>query len=408
MKWLHSFITVLALLCASAHAEEEFGFVCGGWDGEGSATSYQDSLVVTRIVFIGFPDEPNRQDLPSWADTLKGEFSSFIESMSHGKQTLQLSIVKRLDDSTKVWVADSSAAEYNYDWHGLNREILKRIHDVCLAATGDSIWKGVEQVCIYHYTCVWSDFGYGGYAFFGFTGVPALEAEGFTLRFPAQAVNSNSNRTWSSYATGHEYGHNLGFVIHTPNTDDPDDAADYVNMGRYDCMRGNGGNNVSLQGFLPYHVKLLADNFGWLDVATVNADTVDLRIPDVRDADDGKIYRVNVPNSNQHFLLANHQGTDFDGKYSGTGLLVWHILPNVAWDLECAGGKSTSGNPDPVSGKDALEISPYSVGSAADFFTGDTLFTCGTNPHAYLYQSTYSSAQDVATPIALENIRDAV
>lgn len=404
MKWLLGLcLSACTLFNGSAHADE-LDFVCGGWEGEGVASLSEDSSVVARIVFVGFPDEPTRQALPSWADTLKIDFIDYMESMSHGEQALDLRIIKPLDDSTKAWVADSSAAEYNGDWQTLNRQIMNKIHDAYFTATGDSIWKGVEEVCIFHYTRVWFDVGIGGYAIPGFGGgVPALQAIGFAIRFPQQTVNGSPNRTWSSFATGHEYGHNLGFWTHTPNTDDPDSLY-YVNMGRYDCMRQNGGNNVSLQGFLPYHPKILA-LFSWLDIVEVTSDVLDLHVPDIRDVSEGVVYRVR-PDTGQHFLLVNHQGTGFDTKYFGTGLLVWHILPDLAWDLECAGGKFTSGTPDPESGKDVLESSAWNMGSSADFFTGDTLFTCDTNPHTYLYQSTYISPQDVPTPIALENVRD--
>ena len=91
-----------------------------------------------------------------------------------------------------------------------------------------------------------------------------------------------------------------------------------------------------------------------------------------------------------------------------TGLLVWHILPNRAWDLESAWGKN------PVTGRDTLEADWCFEGFAGDFFTNSPPlglparmnFSRVTNPNTNLYsQLLYTSAQSVPTTVAIENIR---
>lgn len=235
--------------------------------------------------FIGFPDEPTPQNLPSWAKELKTDFADYITSISHGSQTLDLHIIKRTDESTKAWIADTTAAGYNGASGTLNTEIMNKIHEAYLPVLQDSIREGVEQVSIYHYTHVWSNNGIGGYGGLSVGTVPGFEG-GLTIRFPQADVDGIPNKTWTEYATGHEYGQHLGYYTHTPNMNlsryvpgvgwVPNER--YVNMGRYDCMRANGGNNVSVQGFLPYHPKLLADYLGWPNIVEVTSDVLGLHI----------------------------------------------------------------------------------------------------------------------------------
>ena len=96
-------------------------------------------------------------------------------------------------------------------------------------------------------------------------------------------------------------------------------------------------------------------------------------------------------------------------EYGGRGLLVWHILELRAWDLESAAGKFAGLVPDPIGGKDALESSPYNLGSAADFFDGRhrRFFSGLTNPNTNLYagMSQYGAPQTRPSSISIWNIR---
>ncbi len=97
------------------------------------------------------------------------------------------------------------------------------------------------------------------------------------------------------------------------------------------------------------------DMLDWIDGSRFVDITSDqsVEIEDIRTT--GKLYRLSI-NANEHFYVANHQGTGFDQLYKGSGLLIWHIKPyGLLWDIECADGKFTSGYPDPVSGTDLLD-----------------------------------------------------
>lgn len=183
-------------------------------------------------------------------------------------------------------------------------------------------------------------------------------------------------------------------------------------MGRYDCMRQNGGNGVNGQGLLPYGSVALNSRIpSWLPDSVITGNVTNFHIKDIRGTA-GKVYRINVPNTDQYFALTNHQGTGFDAKYTGTGLLVWHVRPDVFYDCESAYGKfdniGPSQTPNPVSGKDLLEYDYTRLGDPEDFFDGSPgSLSCSTNPHTYLYTGenpTNQAAQSVPTWLTLTNI----
>ncbi len=135
-----------------------------------------------------------------------------------------------------------------------------------------------------------------------------------------------------------------------------------------------------------------------------------VEIEDIRTT--GKLYRLSI-NANEHFYVANHQGTGFDQLYEGTGLLIWHIKPySLLWDIESADGKFTNGNPDPVSGTDLLDqlIADYN-GSADDFFSGTSVqnFSADTNPSSNGYDgSSRTSPEQILSHKAILNIKQKV
>jgi len=203
-------------------------------------------------------------------------------------------------------------------------------------------------------------------------------------------------------------------------------------MGRYDVLRGFGSNEPP-ERVNPYHPIQLFEHTPWLGKVEITSDVRDFHIPQLRNSDPAKrkVYVVKPqPLSgqyfNQYFLLSNHQGDagspilQFDANYQGKGLLIWHVLPAKAWDLESAGGEV----PDvrlgqifdpippgaPILRGDALARSWTFAGSGADFYSdfyGVTDFSATTNPNSNYYSEFFDffSPQDVVSHIGVENIR---
>jgi hypothetical protein len=402
---IRQFLLVLGLAFGSSAPvlATEYELNCGGAQEGVQTVGPTDSVIVARVVFVGFYNQPSRQNEPTWADTLTTNLKNYIWAMSRGHQRFSLNVVRRLDDSTKVWIAKHTASVYGGAGGSLNTEIMQTIDSTYVAALSTNIWSGVEMVFMIHHNCAFTDCNVGGYGGLGLTGsINAFTGTGTTQHLnDGLPVNHAGNRTFAEQVAGHEYGHLLGFS-HSPHTNTAE--SNYVNMGWYDIMRANTGYGASERGVVPYHVQWLVQA-GWLSKTTLSSDVVGLRVKDVRGAD-GVVYEVTIPGSNQKYLFENHQQTNFDAKYDGAGLLIWHYLPSLAWDLECAGGKFTGGSPDPASGADDLESNRWNKGSAGDFYDGTpATFAGSTNPNACLYSSnSYSAAQTGASSFALENI----
>jgi hypothetical protein len=417
------------LLAVPASADEN-QMICRSVPASAAGASGRmaDPLVVARIVFVSFPNE--YQDLPTWGEAMRAELTDYIAAMSRGRQHFDLTILTRPDTPGRAWLAANPASYYQDPARGmaaLNREIMTRIDSLMPNA-----WNGVEQVFMVHYQCAWtpSECVAVGWSSLGFAGpgyVPGFSGLGTTQRIIGTDVNGDVEAESARHIAAHEYGHTLGF-IHSPGTDPAITfPAELVNMGYYDAMTATA-SFIRQRGIFPYHAMWLSDAAGvaWVPREIITADTVGLRIPDVR-GPNAVVYLVPTADPAQCFLLVNHQGTtSWDAKYGNRGLVIWHLLGNQiykAWDLESADGKYVLVNgqldrtqPDPVAGKDALEASAGWLGSGVDFFDGanagdghdDVRFAFDTNPNTNLYAgspATYSSPQSRPTALSFENIR---
>lgn len=419
----------LALLAApafSAGADRLCG--SGALSPEMARGIAADPLVEARIVFVSFPDE--FQQNPVWSEALRAELTDYIAAMSRGRQQFNLSVLTRPDAPGTVWLAThppSYYAETGRGFAAVNAEVMTRIDSLL-----PNVWNGVEQVFMVHYRCAWTvdecaAVAWSGLGFVGAGTVPGFSGHGTTQRIVGSDVNSALEASTAAHLAGHEYGHVLGFPHSPGTTPQITQPSEIVNMGHYDAMTATA-SYIREQGLFPYHAMWLSDpdNVNWIPRVTLTADTVGLRVPDLR-GPSAAVYLVPTADPTQSFLLVNHQGsTPWDEKYGNRGLLIWHLLgsPNPrAWDLESADGKYAVVNgqldrtrPDPVAGKDALEVSPAVLGAGADFFDGsaapdghdDDRFTPATNPHTGLYASMpplYSSPQSRTSSLAFENIR---
>jgi hypothetical protein len=205
----------------------------------------------------------------------------------------------------------------------------------------------------------------------------------------------------------------------------------YINVGRYDVMRGIVGPDPP-ERVNPYHPLQLVYSPKWIMADTIRADVRDFHIPQLRNPDPSKrkVYIVKPELSpeyfGQYFLLSNHQGDpasptlQFDANYQGRGLLVWHILGDRVWDLESAAGEVPDirlGQPfdpllpiSPPHRGDGLARSWTFLGGAGDFYSdfyGVTDFSATTSPNSNFYAEDFGffSPQSIVSHIGVENIR---
>lgn len=121
----------------------------------------------------------------------------------------------------------------------------------------------------------------------------------------------------------HEIGHALGAMDYYDTNYTT--GGSYEGTGKWDIMASGSWNNdgINPAGFNPY-VK--AYDFGWCDIVEVNKDTTATLQPSFRS---NQIIRLNSPEQGDFFLIENRQQNSFDTSIPGSGLLIYHIGPNM-------------------------------------------------------------------------------
>jgi hypothetical protein len=419
-----------------------------------------------RIVLASFPAHANpslpccecvdpidNDNMPPWADAFAAGFEQYLAWVSNGRFTPNVEVIHHADPALagRNWRALNPSTYYRNNcatggsphYGHLNAELIQRIHEEHAANGNPNVWTGVAAVLFINFESVWPHGGFIGIGNMGlpptFNGAPynfAADVGGATIMLGCWEIDDAAVPARVERAATHEFGHVLG-LQHTPFTANISTSTDpynpvvcgqpaldpqFVNVGRYGAiMRMAHPEPAPDPGLVAYHpmdlgASLASGATGWLPVTTIapcpSYQTV--RVADIRDPDParGRIVKVTVPASDQYFLLVNHQGGGLDAKYGGSGLLVWHIWPNRAWDLESASGKTIappgmSGSPDPNTWWDALEADVCQMGAAGDFFDGSPgrrNFNPTTNPNTNLYSTTYQT-QSVVSGLHFDNIR---
>ena len=266
--------------------------------------------------------------------------------MSRNQQTLNLKIAKRPGaDSTKAWRAPSPASAYQsgVNYGLLNNQIMGRIHSTLPPPPGSAnYWDPVNMVFVITYESPFLDGKGGGVARLGGVNVPGFVEcgqgspgcvkRGETQRlFSFDSITSPTNDRVASGAA-HEYGHILFDRIHSPFSGNPTPlygpgtppgqchlppTTEYVNMGRYDLMKGLlPGDGRPNEGIVPCHSVWLMQpdigqpTFSWVPVQQISGDVRDLHVPQIRGSA-GTIFKVVPANSaqyfDQYFIFANYQ-----------------------------------------------------------------------------------------------------
>lgn len=125
----------------------------------------------------------------------------------------------------------------------------------------------------------------------------------------------------------HELGHALGASDYY-DTDYAQNGT-YDGTGIWDIMSGGSWNDdgASPPNFNPY---VRAYDFGWNRIEEVLADSV-ITLPcmGLGNSEDTPIYRLSTPNDEDFYLLENRQKKSFDESLPESGLLIYHVNPNI-------------------------------------------------------------------------------
>lgn len=199
----------------------------------------------------------------------------------------------------------------------------------------------------------------------------------------------------------HEMGHSFGAMDFYDT--DYESGGEFSGMGEWDLMASGSWNNegISPAHFNPY-VKTM---FGWTECETLAEGEAEL-FPSL---ESNKVFRIDTGTEGDYFLLENRRQAGFDSALPGSGLMIYHILPqieeraadnriNAAYPQTCypvcAGVEVAVPNKNPASyGR---------VNSSECPFPGKNVvreFTARTVPAAI-------SSKGISALVGLENIRE--
>lgn len=121
----------------------------------------------------------------------------------------------------------------------------------------------------------------------------------------------------------HEIGHALGGMDYYDT--DYATGGSYLGTGNWDIMASGSWNNdgISPADFNPY-VKIY--NYGWAEAQAFVADTINSIKPSTEKEN---IYRIDTGTKNDYYLLENRNGEVFHAAEPGSGLLIFHIGPQL-------------------------------------------------------------------------------
>lgn len=260
-------------------------------------------------------------------------------------------------------------------------------------------------------TGIWPHKSHYGWAKYGATGVwdwyytDDASALGGTIVIGDYIIQSGLHCDGVSIMGSGTTSHELGHALDLPDLYDvdSDDGTDSEGIGHWGLMASGGYNKQTS----PAHFSAWSkDYLGWLTVETVTSSQNGLFLIPIQQA--GGVLRVDIPSSNEHFLLSNRQAQGSDQYLHNTGLLIWHVDRDLAGGLsEVGNGVNTDANHKGVDleeadGQDDLDWS-RNRGDAGDPFPGSWNTT---EFHARTYPSSLSYAGD-RCGIGIRNIWEA-
>ncbi|MCC7144591.1 MAG: hypothetical protein IT349_21030 [Candidatus Eisenbacteria bacterium] len=434
---LHVLTTVALLLVllfagSSLAIEVQCGTVDGGYPTASPCTIGHADINVVFFTYSDVLGWPNATDaLPSDADQVLSDMSSYLERMSMGAHTASFNIVRRPGtNSGKQWVYPGSRQDdvCSQIWPWLDSQLPEG-------------WETTPSLVIFIPSVlpagVSNPYGQAD----GLCHGPSTNQ--FCNTFPVVGYAwvpygyrtfSGQDPTWYPYPAElfrliltHEYGHTLG-LWHVP--------ADYAGLQGeggcgaeyyqcYDPMDDSASDNecanmASINGFIPFSAVNM-HHLGWWTPTIVSSTTTNIILHDVRTT--GELLQIPLCSDEgfedrEYLLLANYQQTQEDVILGGRGLLVWHVRGksgvycpwdfasyDQVWDVESPTGKFARDvgsycatwpkAADAAVGSDTLDCKPGMLASA--LWAGVSLQLSGqsmseaTNPSTHRYAREYLS-----------------
>ena len=153
-----------------------------------------------------------------------------------------------------------------------------------------------------------------GYVFAGYSCSPELRG-------------NNGTKISNIGVICHELGHALGAMDYYDTNYGT--GGEYEGTGKWDIMASGSWNDNGRTppNFNPY---VRSSVFGWNEQATLNSDQI-ITIPrrEIDNAAQSIIYRVETGSDGDYFLIENRQQYLFDAAIPGSGLMIYHVHPNI-------------------------------------------------------------------------------
>ena len=125
----------------------------------------------------------------------------------------------------------------------------------------------------------------------------------------------------------HELGHALGAMDYYDTNYGT--GGKYEGTGNWDIMASGSWNDEGRTppNFNPY---VRSSVFGWNKQAVLNSDQrISLPRREIDNAEQSVIYRIETGSEGDYFLIENRQQYLFDAAIPGSGLMVYHVHPNI-------------------------------------------------------------------------------
>lgn len=212
-------------------------------------------------------------------------------------------------EAIKSLPSDIDFSVYDNDGDGL----VDNVH-IIYAGYGEEAGASADAIWAHEYPHRISLRNEVGYSFAGYSCSPELRG------------NNGSNIT-NIGVICHELGHALGAMDYYDTNYGT--GGEYEGTGQWDIMASGSWNDNGRTpcNFNPY---VRCNIFGWCQQETLKAnEQVSMPRVELNNADQTIIYRLDTGSDGDYYLLENRQQYLFDAAIPGSGLMIYHVHPNI-------------------------------------------------------------------------------
>lgn len=396
------------------------------------------------VVLYAVGSEASSDAMPTWAraqwdSTTLPSVPSYYEEVSTGKLHLRGWVYGQTDTTCfRVNVVTPPGGSLSAFC-----DSLVRVADPTVDFGQHAEWSTILERWEAH-LAVLAPSGWGaGYGALGGEIPTADSLEHGGRMYPVRAVPNfymgTGSRPIMLGASCHEFGHNWFWDHYTCSEPCTDWWCNTCGVGSFDIMAsgGFGTTNVEDLGHPSYFTPYNREQLEWLNPVEVQSSLYAVEIPDITT---GAAYKLrDARDPGQAFLVTSHRKrTYYEETWPGEGLMIWHVHPARLWAGSapeertglwsgwqildrtvcqlCAAQPDTNYRPDPVGGRDSLDLPPSvwqgrtGAGGPSFYFrpdVGDELHPFS-NPNSNFYGAPpcqSSSGQALPTRLGVRNIQ---